>query len=130
MALACVFVVIEMILHNAKVAIQEKRSLKKALQEEFKFYLKFGENVKPVSADDDEQQPEEDEENNKGTPPPIGFVLDDVHKSEPRSEHNSVKARNGFVYDENNKSSDGSGSRSKSKKSTLHSNGRSNTQST
>lgn len=123
MGLACIFVVIEMILHNAKIAIQSKRSLKKALQEEFKFYLKFGENVKPVSSEDEEEQ--EDEEKMKDSPPPIGFILDG--KVEPQSEHNSEKTQNGFVFD--GKSEESSG-KSKSKKSTLHSNGRSNTQST
>lgn len=131
MTLACVFVVIEMILHNAKISIREKRSLKKALQEEVKFYLKFGENVKPVTSEDADSQQAEDEEG-KGTPPPIGFILD--RKSESRSEQNangtinSNKTQNDSIGDR--KSDKSRRSKSKKSRSTLQSNGRSNTQST
>lgn len=118
MGLACIFVVIEMLLHTAKVTVQEKRSFKKAVREEIKFYLKFGENVKPVLSEE-EQGSEEESEQHKGSPPPIGFILD-----EPNDVNESDKM-NGFGYERKSEES----GKSKSKKSTPRSNGGSYTQS-
>lgn len=123
MILAGIFVVIEMVLHNAKIAIQEKRSLRKALHEEFKFYLQFGENVKPLCTDEDEAGGSE-ENVEKDSPPPIGFILD----TKSDEQNGGSDSQNGLVNSSDRKSEDSK--RSKSKKSTLHSNGRSNTQST
>lgn len=87
MGLACIFVVIEMFLHNLKVSVREKKSLRKALKEEISFYFKFGENVKPVSGDDESKKsksgsgqekefPENGVEKVGWSPPPMGFVID------------------------------------------------------
>lgn len=122
--LAGIFVVIEMFLHNLKISVKEKSSLKKALLEEIKFYFKFGENVKPLSADEDDGSGEEkiegEEEEQKGTPPPLGFILED--KPQQNGTNGSPY---GFVFDRKSEEDSG-GSKSRSKKS----NGRSNTQST
>lgn len=129
MVLACVFVVIEMFLHNLKISVRDKRSLKKALLEEINFYLKFGENVKPVSETDDggdgngstEEENDKDDEK-KYSPPPLGFVLD---RKPELIDSNTNGLPIGFIFDQKS-DEDSGGSKSKSRKS----NGRSNTRST
>lgn len=123
MALACIFVVVEMFLHNVKESVREKRSLKNALREEIKFYLKFGENVKPVHAEEEDEGGSGEEKvgevMSNGSPPPMGFIID------RKPEENGARTPPiGFVFD--SRSSGQDSKRSKSKKS----NGRSNTRST
>lgn len=125
MILAGIFVVIEMVLHNLKISIKEKSSLKKALREEIKFYFKFGENVKPLTADEDDgsgdERNEGEEEQQKGSPPPLGFILED----KPQQNGTNIDGSSyGFVFDRKSEE-DSAGSKSRSRKS----NGRSNTQS-
>lgn len=112
MALACVMVVVEMFLHNLKISYRKKRSLKKALREEFLFYLKFGENVKPVSTDDDSEEAKEEEQDGyqqvddekQYSPPPIGFIIDQKlenngscknSRKRSSSSHRSISQSNG-----------------------------------